>query len=43
MPVVLRYDPDASAVRVRLPGPDEWTFPATFSNAASAPPPPPAP
>ena len=29
VPVVLRYDPDtdASAVRVRLPGPDEWTFP----------------
>ncbi|MFF7394113.1 SsgA family sporulation/cell division regulator [Streptomyces scabiei] len=29
VPVVLRYDPDtdASAVRVRLPGPDEWAFP----------------
>jgi hypothetical protein len=29
VPVILRYDPDAgpSAVRVRLPGPHEWTFP----------------
>ncbi|MDX2758835.1 SsgA family sporulation/cell division regulator [Streptomyces europaeiscabiei] len=39
VPVVLRYDtdastvrlripgPDTSAVRERLPGPDEWTFP----------------
>lgn len=27
VPVILRYDPDASAVRVGLPGPAEWTFP----------------
>lgn len=29
VPVVFRYDPDtdATAVRVRLPGPAEWTFP----------------
>ncbi|UUU22752.1 SsgA family sporulation/cell division regulator [Streptomyces sp. DSM 40750] len=27
VPVILRYDTDASAVRVGLPGPDEWTFP----------------